>query len=87
MQVPPQYKDSIDVDPSTMTYAPHTWFNDFWLLRDYMVGGGCHPSLCSLHHLPSVFASSSPSPHITTKGSQRLLLLNQLPRLPTYRCP
>lgn len=37
MQVPPQYKDSIDVDPSTMTYAPHTWFNDFWLLRDYMV--------------------------------------------------
>jgi hypothetical protein len=63
MQVPPQYKDSIDVDPSTMTYAPHTWFNDFWLLRDYMVGGGCHPSLCSLHHLPLVFASSSPLPH------------------------
>ena len=22
-----------------MSYAPHIWFNDFWLLRDYLVSG------------------------------------------------
>ncbi|EFN57413.1 hypothetical protein CHLNCDRAFT_142853 [Chlorella variabilis] len=35
--VPPQYKDLADVDPATLTYAPHIWFNNFWLLRDYLV--------------------------------------------------
>jgi hypothetical protein len=39
-QVPPQYKNSMDIDGATLTYAPHVWFNDFWLLRDYLVGRG-----------------------------------------------
>jgi len=29
----------IEVDAGTQTYTPHVWFNDFWLLRDYLVGG------------------------------------------------
>ena len=28
------------MDPATLTYAPHIWFNNFWLLRDYLVGAG-----------------------------------------------
>jgi hypothetical protein len=36
-QVPPQYKEVIQVDPTTMTYSPHVWFNTFWLLRDDLV--------------------------------------------------
>jgi hypothetical protein len=39
MAIPPQFKDLIEVDVNTLTYAPHVWFNDFWLLRDYLVGG------------------------------------------------
>ena len=39
MAIPPQFKDLIEVDVNTLTYAPHIWFNDFWLLRDYLVGG------------------------------------------------
>ncbi|GAB4824016.1 hypothetical protein N2152v2_011062 [Parachlorella kessleri] len=35
--IPPQYKDVLAVDESTMTYWPHMWFNEFWLLRDHMV--------------------------------------------------
>ena len=27
----------IKVDPATMTYSPHVWFNDFWLLREHLV--------------------------------------------------
>lgn len=36
--IPPQYKDVIAVDEPSMTYWPHMWFNEFWLLRDNMVG-------------------------------------------------
>lgn len=38
--IPPQYKGVIDVDESTMTYWPHVWFNEFWMLRDHMVRMG-----------------------------------------------
>ena len=30
-------QDVIQVDPATMTYSPHVWFNTFWLLRDDLV--------------------------------------------------
>lgn len=28
------------MDEPSMTYWPHMWFNEFWLLRDNMVGPG-----------------------------------------------
>lgn len=37
LQVPPQYKDVIVVNPEALTYSPHIWFNDFWTLRDHLV--------------------------------------------------
>lgn len=38
-QVPPQYRDVLEVDEPTMTYWPHIWFNDFWMLKEKMVRG------------------------------------------------
>lgn len=32
-----QYKDVLDVDIPSMTYAPMAWLNDFWLLREGLV--------------------------------------------------
>lgn len=48
-QVPPQYKDVIQVDPATMTYSPHVWFNTFWLLRDDLVPVNSSLSELTLH--------------------------------------
>jgi hypothetical protein len=50
MAVPPQYKGLVDVDDAAMTYAPLIWFNDFWLLRDYLVRWPAHTALAA--HLP-----------------------------------
>lgn len=37
-RVPPHLKQGvIQVDPASMTYSPHVWFNDFWLLREHLV--------------------------------------------------
>ena len=36
--IPPQYKGVFEADETTPgAYLPHIWFNDFWMLRDYMV--------------------------------------------------
>lgn len=35
--VPPHYRPHIALDTLTQTYAPILWFNDFWLLREYLV--------------------------------------------------
>lgn len=35
--IPPQYKGLVDVDALSMTYVPWTWYNNFWLLRDYLL--------------------------------------------------
>lgn len=35
--VPPHLVSLLEADPATNTYAPLVWFNDFWLLRDYLV--------------------------------------------------
>lgn len=39
-QIPPQYKGFVDMDEVTLTYAPFVWYNNFWLLRDYLVSLG-----------------------------------------------
>ncbi|KFM27526.1 Cleft lip and palate transmembrane protein 1 [Auxenochlorella protothecoides] len=36
-QIPPQYKGFVDMDEVTLTYAPFVWYNNFWLLRDYLI--------------------------------------------------
>lgn len=36
-QIPPQYKGVLQINEKTERYYPHVWFNDFWLLRDYLV--------------------------------------------------
>ncbi len=37
-QIPPQYKGVLELDESNPgVYLPHIWFNDFWLLKDYLV--------------------------------------------------
>ena len=49
MQIPPQYKDVIQVDAATGTYAPHVWFNEFWLLRDYLAPVNASLAELTLH--------------------------------------
>jgi hypothetical protein len=36
-KVPPHMINTIDIDVSTSKYRPHTWFHEFWLLRDYLI--------------------------------------------------
>lgn len=36
-KVPPHMLNAINVDASTNKYRPHTWFHEFWLLRDYLI--------------------------------------------------
>lgn len=36
-QIPPQYKKVIQINQESQRYYPHVWFNDFWMLRDYLV--------------------------------------------------
>ena len=36
-KIPPHFLNTIDIDPATHHYRPHTWFNEFWMLRDYLV--------------------------------------------------
>ena len=36
-KLPPHYAGSLDVDAASKKYRPHTWFNEFWLLKDYLV--------------------------------------------------
>lgn len=35
--IPPQFKDTLSLDEPSATYWPHIWFNDFWMLREYMI--------------------------------------------------
>jgi len=36
-KIPPHMIKTLDVDTSTNKYRPHTWFHEFWLLRDYLI--------------------------------------------------
>lgn len=38
LAAPPHLAPLLDVNPAAATYTPFVWFNDFWLLRDYLVG-------------------------------------------------
>ena len=58
LAIPPQYKGIFEADEVTPgAYLPHIWFNDFWMLRDYMVRRllrllrllGVGIQICSVH--------------------------------------
>ena len=36
-QIPPHMMNIVHVIPGTKLYTPHIYFNDFWLLRDYLI--------------------------------------------------
>lgn len=36
-QIPPHMMNIINVVPGTTSYTPHIYFNDFWLLKDYLI--------------------------------------------------
>lgn len=36
-RLPPHLLNIIDIDKTTSRYRPHTWYNEFWMLRDYLV--------------------------------------------------
>ncbi|KAL4425896.1 hypothetical protein ABPG75_009912 [Micractinium tetrahymenae] len=53
--VPPHLAPLVEADPATLTYPPLIWFNDFWLLRDYLVPvNGSLPELTLHFELSSV---------------------------------
>ncbi|KAL4445724.1 hypothetical protein ABPG77_008923 [Micractinium sp. CCAP 211/92] len=55
--LPPHVAPLLEADPATSTYTPLIWFNDFWLLRDYLVPVNDTLSELTLHFELSSIAS------------------------------